>query len=249
MTGTSPESIARFFVDHKIDAFCIADAAIIRAPDGRHPRNILPFCRTIILFGVVMPDRFFSGTEQEQADATKHLTRSLESAARALNDLLEGGGSPSAAIFPSLPLKVEDGKLRGRLSLKHCARDAGFGMMGENTLLLHPVHGNRLALAAVITEMEIASSLPLVTMPAFTHCRRCVAACPAGAIHDGGIDLTSCRNLTDYIPRPLSWRLMKGRWSARFVTMLLNGFGAHVAIRATCTACVTACPYFHKGER
>ena len=258
MPGISPDppsadEIAFFLQEHEIDAFCIAGTATIRAPAGRHPRDILPGCRTIIIFGSVMPDRFFSGTEPEQARETKNLKERLEGSALGLRDLLIESGAASEAILPSLPLKVEDGLLRGRLSFKHCAADAGFGTIGWNSLLIHPVYGNRLALAAVLTEQSLAPSPhPAGPLPACTRCNRCVTACTPGAIHDGTVEITRCRNLADYVPRPLrpiSWRLMRGRWSARFLTMLLHAAAQRIEIRATCTACMTACPYFHKEQR
>lgn len=257
MTGTVPDSVSsdsitRFFTNRKIDAFCIADVSTIRAPAGRHPCDILPASRTIIIFGIVMPDRFFFGTLEEQAAETRNLKVSLESTANALKDLLVQSGAATEAIFPSLPLVVEDGKLRGLLSLKHCAADAGFGTMGDNTLLIHPVYGNRLALAAVITEKEIAPFFVPASMPSCTHCNKCVTACHTGAIRKGEVDQIACQNITDYVPRalrPLVWRLMRGRVSAQAITPVLSCVGSHVEIVSTCTACVTACPYFHKDKR
>jgi len=260
MTGTSTQSpssdtITRFFSDRKIDAFCIADISRIHAPADRHPRTILPSCRTIIIFGIAMTDRFYSGTPKEQVAETRHLIETLEPAALALRDLLVRAGSATEVILP-LPLTIEDGTVRGRLSLKYCAADAGFGTIGENTLLINPVYGNRLVLAAVITEQELDPTLLPALMPACTHCHRCVAACPAGAIHDGVVDLTSCHAFTDHIPgriRPLVVRLVQGRWSGRVITSVLNLVAplllTRIEIAVTCSACVTACPYFHKGKR
>ncbi|MDD1694876.1 MAG: hypothetical protein LUQ71_09150 [Methanoregula sp.] len=248
----SPDDIGRFFVSRNIDAFRIADADRVMAPSGRHPHNLLPGCRTIILFGTFMTDRLFSGTDEERAEETDRIRAVLESAAIALRDWLTQSGCASEAILPSFPLKVEGGRLRGMLSLKHCAADTGFGMIGDNTLLIHPVYGNRLALAAVITKRQIIPLPVPDVLPACTHCHRCVTACPENAICDGIVDQTRCRNLTDYIPRllrPLSWQLVRGKQGARLITVLLNGVGAHRVIRSTCTACMTACPHFHKRGR
>lgn len=248
----SAAMLADFFAGRHIPAYCVADVGIIRAPAGRHPRDILPSCRTIIIFGVVMPDRFFSGSEREQSEETNNIKQTLESTAFALRDLLERGGYASGAVVPFLQLVVEDGILRGRISLKHCAADAGFGSLGDNGLLIHPLYGNRLALAAAVTEGVIRPGLVQAGIAACTHCNRCATACTAGAIHNGVVTQTLCRNLTDYVPslfRPLAWRLMRGRYSARLVTVLLNAAVSHVEIRGACSACMTSCPYFKIQER
>lgn len=199
-----------------------------------------------------MPDRFFFGTEQEQSEETNAIRSTLESTASALRDLLERSGSRTETIVPFQQLVIEDGILRGRLSLKHCAADVGLGTLGDNSLLIHPRYGNRLALAAVVTEQAIEPGPATGVAAACLHCNRCVTACAAGAIHGGVVTQTLCRNLTDYVPRPLrplAWRMMRGRWSARLVTVLLNMAASHVEIRGTCTACLTACPYFKIPER
>lgn len=248
----SPDDIGSFFENRNINAFCIVDADSIMAPKGRHPHDLLPGCRTIILFGIFMTDRLFSGTVEERAEETGRIRAVLESAAISLRDQLMKSGFAAEAILPSFPLKVEGGRLQGRLSLKHCAADAGFGTMGDNTLLIHPVYGNRLALAAVVTEQRIMPSPAPGVLPACTHCHRCVTACPENALHDGIVDPTHCRNLTEYVPpvlRPLTWRLMRGRLSACFVTSFLNSVGTHLAITSPCVACMTACPHFNKEKR
>jgi len=246
------DDIGRFFAGRNIDAFCIADTDRILAPSGRHPRDLLPDCRTVILFGTFMTDRLFSGTDEDRAEETGRIRVVLESAAIALQDRLTQSGSAAEAILPSFPLKVEGGRLQGRLSLKHSAADAGFGTIGDNTLLIHPVYGNRLALAAVITGQQIIPSRAPGVLLSCTHCHRCETACPEHAIHDGIVDQMRCRNLTDYVPailRPLTWRLMRGRWSACFVTALVNSAGAHLVINSPCVACMTACPHFNKEKR
>ncbi len=248
----SPATLAEFFAGRHIPVYCVADVETIRAPAGRHPRDLLPAGRTIIIFGAVMPDRLFFGTEREQAEETNTIKNTLESTAYALRDLLELNGFPTEAIVPFLQLVVQGGILRGRLSLKHCAADAGLGILGDNSLLIHPRYGNRLALAAVITEMEIEPDPVTGGTATCRHCHRCTDACAAGAINGGVVTQISCRNLTGYVPRPLrplAWRMMRGRWSARLVTVLLNMAASRVEIRGTCSACMTACPYFKIPER
>lgn len=238
-----------------MDAFTVTDISAIRAPEGRHPRDILPSCRTIIIFGKVMPDRYFTGTSREKTAETRLLKVTLEKAAFALQKQLEETGSMAVAILPSDLLDVKEGAIRGLLSLKHCARDAGLGTIGENTLLINPEFGNRLALAAVITDREIEPPLPVPVLPQCTRCNRCIQSCPAGAISNGTVDCMACRCLTDYVPRlflpVVRWgvRAMPGRWSARCMTVIMDRAESIIDIQATCAECVTSCPYFHKGKR
>lgn len=240
------DTLEHFFAERRLPAFCVAETAKLNAPAGRHPCDILPSCMSIILFGVVMTDRLITGLPQERASELHRLTGLLESTARDLEELLQQFGAAAVTIPPSLPFIVVEGKLRGILSLKHCAADAGFGVLGDNTLLIHPEYGNRLALAAVITDMAIVPTPP-AALPACSHCGRCRAACPAGAVHDGIFEITLCKNLTDYVPRPLrplAWWLMRGRYSGRIITWFLNGAARYYDLQATCTSCLTACPYF-----
>ncbi|NMB79690.1 MAG: epoxyqueuosine reductase [Methanomicrobiales archaeon] len=244
------DAIARFFSGRKIDAYGIAEVSRIHAPAGRHPRDLLAGCRTIIIIGTLMPDRIF--TDAGRTEATREIKETLESAAADCTGWLVHAGAGAVPIMPSLPMKIEDGKLRGLLSLKHCAADAGFGTLGDNTLLVHPVFGNRLALAAVLTNLALDPTPLAATLPACTHCNRCVKACPEGAIQGGTVDITKCRNMTDYIPGPLrgvSWKLMRGKMSGRILTSLLNAAGPYLAIESGCTACMIACPYFQIEKR
>jgi epoxyqueuosine reductase QueG len=234
-----------------MDAFVVAPVSVLRAPAGRHPRDILPGCRTMIIFGTEIPDPFFAGTSREKKSAARQILNSLESTAVSLKNQLEQDGYPSVAILPSLPLKAEHGLVRGILSLKHCARDAGFGTIGDNSLLIHPVFGNCLALGAVITEMEIDPTPAFARLPECTRCNRCAESCPGGAIHDGVVDITACRNLRDYAGPfiPLVKFVLKGGWSSRVMMSLVNRVGGMIEAGASCSACVVSCPYFHKGKR
>jgi len=68
------------------------------------------------------------------------------------------------------------------------ARDAGLGDLGRMGLLMTPRHGPRVRLAVVTTDLPLAES-PATGASGVTdfclNCRKCVTACPAGAIPDG----------------------------------------------------------------
>ena len=71
---------------------------------------------------------------------------------------------------------------RGHLSHKALAQAAGLGWLGRNNLLVNPVHGARVRLVSILTDLPLQTDRPLGG--ACGECRRCIAACPAGAIKE-----------------------------------------------------------------
>jgi hypothetical protein len=65
---------------------------------------------------------------------------------------------------------------------KTAATCAGLGWIGRNGLLIHPDYGPRLSWATVLTDAPLEPAKAPVTRSACGSCRRCVGACPAGAI-------------------------------------------------------------------
>lgn len=65
---------------------------------------------------------------------------------------------------------------------KTAATCAGLGWIGRNGLLINPDYGPRLSWATVLTDAPLEPAKAPVTQSACGSCRRCVRACPAGAI-------------------------------------------------------------------
>ena len=114
---------------------------------------------------------------------------------------------------------------------KDAAIKAGLGVMGKNSLLIHPEYGSFLFLGEVITD---------ATLPYSVHefayckaCRQCVAACPVGAIGDSGIDATKC----------LSALSQKKRLSEEEMRLLREH-----KVAWGCDICQNACPY-NRGRK
>ncbi|MDR2449327.1 MAG: tRNA epoxyqueuosine(34) reductase QueG, partial [Prevotellaceae bacterium] len=63
---------------------------------------------------------------------------------------------------------------------KAWAARAGLGWVGKNNLLVSPVFGSFVFLAALVTEAELLYDEPLESRCG--NCERCVAACPTGAL-------------------------------------------------------------------
>ncbi|HXX55689.1 MAG TPA: 4Fe-4S binding protein [Methanoregula sp.] len=251
MTSAAPGPVGRewletFFREHRADEFVVVPVSAIHAPPGRGPADLLPACRSVIIFGRVMGDELFCGTQRETSPAIRAFKQDLARTSGELARALEEQGAAAMAVSS---VYVKDGKVRGSLSLKHCARDAGLGEIGCNTLLISPRFGNRLGLGAVLASGEIGP----VPAPAFPHglctrCGACIRSCPERALGPDGIKQARCRNMTGAVPAPLVpvlFRLMQSERLEVLSSAIANQFAKRSGSR--CSACLIACPYFNKG--
>ena len=104
---------------------------------------------------------------------------------------------------------------------------AGLGWLGKSTMLLAPGFGPWVLLGAIVTALMIAPDAPL--RKTCGSCRRCIVACPTGAIApDGGVlDSRLCisyHTIESRAPIPRALRAQFGDWV----------FG--------CDGCLDSCP-------
>jgi len=80
----------------------------------------------------------------------------------------------------------------GAISERAYATEAGLGWIGKHSLLINPEEGSWLWLGEVITTAVLAPDSPMADHCG--KCRRCVDACPTGAILEGlrAIDSRKC---------------------------------------------------------
>lgn len=90
--------------------------------------------------------------------------------------------------FPIAASQIVDWeRQRGHLDHKLVAELAGLGWRGRNNLLVSPRYGSRVRLATVLTDLPLKADTPY-TGPGCGNCRRCLSACPAGAIGEKAED-------------------------------------------------------------
>lgn len=156
---------------------------------------------TGISFGCRLSDLVVDGV-------TDHPTRTYQYHYRQVNLLLDHIGLLIAShldqlgcrTFPVPASQILDWKAyRGHISHKAVARLAGLGWIGRSNLLVNPRYGSRVRYCTVLTDLALPCDRPVELDCG--GCRRCVAACPGGAIADdpAGFDLARCVETIDLV--------------------------------------------------
>lgn len=239
------EYITQFFRDRNIDEFAVISASSLHAPKGRRPCDLLPSARTMILFGVEMDEHLFSGTQDDISSKAHIFETSIRNLASSLASALHTDGFEATAVRSII---LQEGTIKGVLSLPHCAAEAGLGKIGDNRLLISPRYGSRLGLGGVVTSRDIEETpRPESADEPCNHCKKCIKACPEHALTPGNLDLFKCRNVTGSVSgrmRPVIFRFIRSGEYLPFSNRILNVL-ASGKINA-CACCLVSCPHFYE---
>lgn len=162
------------------------------APDGYHPADVFPSCKSVISFACRFPaGTLMCGTHVPYTRVRNSLTAKMDGIALDLCIWLEEKGALSLPV-PTNESQWDTGTGRWRsiISQKHAAQAAGIGTIGRHSLLITPEFGSMVWLGAVLTEAELeADSLKERLC---NDCNLCVEACPVNALDEMQIKQQVC---------------------------------------------------------
>jgi epoxyqueuosine reductase len=117
------------------------------------------------------------------------------------------------------------------LAEKLFAMRAGLGFIGKNRLITNKKFGSFLLLGEIITDMPLNPD-EAIEKQECGKCRKCIDACPTGAISEAGFDARKC----------ISYLTIehKGEIDAELKSKIGNHFFG-------CEECLSACPYNDKS--
>ena len=176
-----------------IDLFGVAPVERFNgAPEGFHPTDFLPGCKSVIVCAVRLPDGAMQSIMRMLEDGLHNVhgvygsygyvggaSYTLMFAAYRISQFLEKISGEIATPCPSGP--THGSKM---MSLRHSAVAAGLGEFGWHTIVITPEFGTRNRFCAVLTTAELTPS-PLYSGPKLCNpekCHVCSKMCPTGAI-------------------------------------------------------------------
>lgn len=187
------------------------------SPEGYHPTDFLPGCKSVIAFCVKLPygavqsrfrtyeDKLLNtqgiyGTYGYSIGPNFHLNIGMYMAARFIEDLTGEAALPC----PCGPLQGP--KL---MSMRHCAVAAGLGEFGWHSIVLTPEWGSRQRFAVVLTTAELEPS-PMYDGPKICKgeaCGVCSRVCRGFAIQKPNPDLGRHVKIGDkeYVYNQTNW--------------------------------------------
>lgn len=171
------------------------------APEGRHPLELMPDCRSVVAFVVPrsdIPDCLFVGLRRSAPQTPDYWTWGLPTEHNELYlghrlaflftayVILKAASYLSEWGYRTVEQCDKERPDQPMLPEKLCAYEAGLGVYGRSGLILHPELGNRIVIGALLTDAQLEADGKLQGFDPCHGCDDCVRACPAGAYGDDG---------------------------------------------------------------
>lgn len=154
------------------------------APEGFHPTDVLPTCKSVISFACRFPAGVLACTNSIPYTLVRNtITPKMDKIAMECCVELEKQGILAVPIPTNYGrFDEKTGRNRSIVSQKHAAQAAGLGSIGRHSLLITKEFGSMVWLGCVLTEAELEPDAMLE--PVCNDCGLCVDACPIGALEN-----------------------------------------------------------------
>ena len=166
------------------------------APEGTHPRDVLPGCKSVIVVAARLLDGVIQANFRAIEDGKTHLKGvygtygyamlpnfELTYVCYAIARHIEKNAGEIAMPCSTGPMT--NGM---QISIRHAAVAAGLGEFGYMSIVLTPEHGPRVRFGVILTTLELEPD-PMYDGPKLCNpekCDICVKVCPTGAIKPHG---------------------------------------------------------------
>jgi epoxyqueuosine reductase QueG len=168
-----------------------------KAPDGFHPNDIYPGCKSVIVFLIQMPSEIILASNPVPYSHTAHLIYSkLDNISIELCKAIQNNKNNAVPIPSDVPFLSWDNEKRhgmGILSLRHAGYLAGLGILGRNNLLINPDLGNMVYIGAILTDNELDPDPVIDNVRCPDRCSICLDSCPQKALNGMTVNQKLCR--------------------------------------------------------
>lgn len=162
------------------------------APEGFHPLDVFPSCKSVISFGCRFPvGALYCESHIPYTRIRNTITPKMDMIALNFCAEMERHGVMCVPI-PTNESQWDEKTNRWRsiVSQKHAAQAAGLGTIGRHSLLITPEFGSMVWLGAVLCAEAFEPDA--LKEPICNHCNLCVEICPVHALNDAQVNQQAC---------------------------------------------------------
>lgn len=162
------------------------------APEGFHPLDVFPSCKSVISFGCRFPvGALYCESHIPYTRIRNTITPKMDMIALNFCAEMERHGVMCVPI-PTNESQWDEKTNRWRsiVSQKHAAQAAGLGTIGRHSLLITPEFGSMVWLGAVLCAEAFEPDA--LKEPICNHCNLCTEICPVHALNDAQVNQQAC---------------------------------------------------------